>query len=101
MFDPEQSVHPGLDASPPYMFPIEKWWEAPYESSGDSWGIDRQTQPCYPWQDVAVRVWKSAAEDVAQNFIERWNFVRSDEQSFFDKEMEHLDPTAAAVWRGS
>lgn len=97
MFDPEQSVHPGLDASPPYMFPIEKWWEAPYESSGDSWGIDRQTQPCYPWQDVAVRVWKSAAEDVAQNFIERWNFVRSDEQSFFDKEMEHLDPEGAPL----
>lgn len=94
LFDPMESLHPGLDArgQDELGYPIEAWWEAPEDSSKY---FDRQTQPCHAWQDVSVRVWQQAAADVASNFIERWEYMRTEERSLLDKAMPVI-PAAAA-----
>ena len=43
------------------------------------WKSDRNDQVCHCWQDVSVRTWGTTAQDVADNFVQRWNYTRAHE----------------------
>ena len=45
------------------------------------------------WQDVSARVWEAAAADCADNFIERWNYIGSEEMDE-DDNVPHIPPLA-------
>ena len=45
------------------------------------WKSDRNDQVCHCWQDVSVRTWGATAQDVADNFVQRWNHTRARETS--------------------
>jgi len=76
LFDPDSSVHQGLELSVNgrrFRKSISEYWESPHLDLTD----ERGEAPCPLWQDVAVCVRGEAAADVASNFRERWERARA------------------------
>jgi len=79
-----KEVWPGQDYSNPRIrdfIDVQKW---------DMQLIDKKELARMPWHDVSVGITGEAVKDVAQHFVERWNFIKK-EKSANRQEVEYLD----------
>ena len=60
------------------------------------WKSDRNDQVCHCWQDVSVRTWGTTAQDVADNFVQRWNYTRAHETP--RPQLRHFLPWLTREW---
>jgi len=80
LFDPQSSVHPGVDLfsdevdGPEYKRNVELY----FQDKQKDVIANRSEVAAKPWQDVAIWIKGDAAADVALNFIQRWQWARQD-----------------------
>jgi len=100
LFDPDSSIHPGLELpfnGKRFKKSISEYWKSPQVDLTKY----RGETACSLWQDVAVCVRGEAAGDVAKNFIERWEHARITSESgiLIDPMFKHGRPSLAKMPR--
>ena len=76
LFDPDSAIHPGLELSvngKRFKKSISEYWKSPQD---DLTKHHRGEIPCSLWQDICLVVRGDAANDVAINFMDRWEHAR-------------------------